>query len=169
MRFKSLPVGACLSFVLLAGGCASIMRGKNQGVEFRTEPAGASVVVSSDGKQSQAYTTPAKVDLRRSERHTVLISKEGYQPVTFTLKPNWDGASLPGFILPGGSLSVAADRASGADLAFYPLPTIKLEPAAGGATRPVELHQHRAQLLTAPDYERALAEEQEYEREMRRP
>jgi hypothetical protein len=164
-----LAVRVCGLMVLVGGaGCASIMRGKNQGMRFETDPPGATVAVTSDGQPSgKTYTTPAKVELRRSKEHRVLIAREGYQPVTFVLRPNWDGASLPGFVLPGGSLSLGADRASGADLAFYPLPKIKLTPATGPSSAPVELHQYRTQLLNDQEYERALKEEERYEREMR--
>ena len=170
MQLKSfLAAGVCL-LVLIGTGCASIMRGKNQGMTFETDPPGATVAINTDGKPAdKTYVTPAKVELRRSKEHRVLISKDGHQPVTFLLKPNWDGASLPGFVLPGGSLSVGADRASGADLAFYPLPTIKLPPATAPTAAPIEMHQHRGHLFTTEQYEQALKDEERYQREMRQP
>src|SRR5687768_6454794 len=100
MQLKSLLAAGVCVVVFAGGGCASIIRGKNQGMQFDTHPAGATVTVTAEGEKEKTATTPAKIDLRRSKEHRVLISKDGHQPVTFTLKPNWDGASLPGFVLP---------------------------------------------------------------------
>lgn len=145
---------------LLAGGCATAMRGGKQGMSFATDPPGAKVTVVSDGKPvPQAWTTPVEVELKRNQVHQVTLSKEGYRPVTFELKAQWDGASLPGLILPGGSLSVASDRASGADLAFYPLPTIKLTPSAGSSAEPITMFQHRGKLLTKEEYDKVIEQE----------
>jgi hypothetical protein len=136
-------------------------------MKFETDPPGATVTVSSDGEEERTYTTPTTIELRRANAQRVVITKEGYQPVAFVLTPNWDGASLPGFVLPGGSISVAADRASGADLAFYPIPKITLPPATRPTAGPVMLRQFRGQLLSEEEYKRAVEEEERYLREMR--
>jgi hypothetical protein len=151
-----------LSFLLLgvtlmfAAGCATLVRGDKQAMKFVTDPPGATVLV--DGA---IQITPATVQLKRNEEHPVTISLSGYRSVTFVLKSTWDGASLPGVILPGGSASVAADRASGADLNFYDLPKIKLEPAMSENTPPLEMVQYRKQLLTKTVYDKVMEEERQ--------
>lgn len=148
--------------MLLAGGCATALRGKTQGMRIQTDPAGAQAHIESLGDEaapkSVTVVTPAKVELRRNQEHRITITKDGYHPVTVTLKPTWDGAAIPGFILPGGSVSVAADRVSGADLAFYPLPKITLTPATTPTTQPIELFQHRKKLLNREEHEKELEE-----------
>ena len=59
------------------------------------------------------------------------ITKEGYQGVKFEMKSQWDGASLASMAMPGGSLMTATDRATGSDLAFYPLPKSNLKNQRG--------------------------------------
>lgn len=142
--------------LLLIGmsGCATIIRGTEQKLKFETEPSGATVTVG-----DKQYTTPVTLSLKRRREYTVLVNKEGYVPIQFVLKGTWDGASLSSAALPGGSLMVATDRAGGADLAFYPLPKIQLQPAKEPTTRPIELYQWKKELLSKEAYEKAKEEE----------
>lgn len=148
-----LLLGVALMFT---SGCATVLRGDTQKLKFVTEPRGATVLV--DGV---THVTPATVQLKRNEEHQVTVSLAGYRSMTFVLKSTWDGASLPGVILPGGSVSVAADRASGADLNFYDLPTIKLEPATTDPSTSVEMVQYRNKLLTKSAYDKIMEEERQ--------
>ena len=137
-------------------GCATVMRGERQAIKFQTDPAGAKLAVN--GKE---YTTPAKLELKRNEVQKVEISKEGYRTVIFDMKSTWDGASLGNVIMPGGSVGAAADRVKGADMAFYPVPKIKLTPATQPSDGPVELIQHKKRYLTKAEYEAELIQERE--------
>jgi hypothetical protein len=149
-----LLVSTCL-LLSLASGCATITRGDSQKMKFETDPTGATVKVAGG-----TYTTPAAVELKRKEQYPVEISKAGYRTITFTLKSTWDGATLGNIILPGGSIGAATDRASGADLKFYPLERVKLTPATEGSG-PIELVQHRGKLVSKAEYDRIIAEERE--------
>jgi hypothetical protein len=152
MKYLSLAI---LGFVTVyASGCATLIRGDTQKIRVETDPPGATVKVN-----DKTYTSPATVPLKRSEEYKVMIAKEGYRTVTFGMKATWDGASLPGVILPGGSVSVAADRASGADLKFYDLPIIKLEPT-NGVSDPLDWVQYRNKLVTRAEYDKLMQEEQ---------
>jgi hypothetical protein len=148
-----LLVPAAALLCLLAGGCATVMRGDTQTVRFDTDPAGATVTAG-----ALSCTTPGELPLKRKETYTILVSKEGYRPVTFDMSAQWDGAALPGVVLPGGSVMIATDRASGADLAFYTPPQIKLEPAPPGA-EPKQMVLYRARLLTRQEHEQVLEAE----------
>ena len=86
-------------------GCATALRGDSQKMKFETDPSGASLKID-----DQQYTAPAEVSLKRKDTHRVEVSKEGYRTKVFDLKAQWDGASLPGLILPGGSVSVALSK-----------------------------------------------------------
>ncbi|MGA2498456.1 MAG: hypothetical protein ABSH20_11980 [Tepidisphaeraceae bacterium] len=140
---------------MFAAGCATALRGETQKVKFVSEPSGATLKVN-----DQTYTTPAEVALKRKETYKIELGKDGYRGKVFQFSAQWDGASLPGLILPGGSVSVATDRVSGADLSFSELPTIKLDPAPAG-TPPQEMVVYRKRVLTKEEYDKTLAEERE--------
>ncbi len=145
---------ACLGLLCIsAGGCATALRGDSQKMKFNSDPSGATIKIN-----DQTYTTPVEVSLKRKDIHKIEVSKAGYRTKIFDLKAQWDGASLPGLVLPGGSVSVATDRVSGADLSFDDLPTIKLDAAAPG-TPPQQMVVYRKKLLTVDDYEKVLEEE----------
>ena len=154
---------ALCGLMICAGGCATAVRGDKQKVLFDTDPSGATVQVG-----DKTATTPVEVPLKRKDDHDVTITKEGYRTVMFHLKANWDGASLPGFLLPGGSVSVAADRASGADLAFYKLPKLKLQPVTDPNTPPLVMYPYRGKLLTKEEYDQTMVEV-ETDQHSRRP
>lgn len=140
----------------LSTGCATVVRGEKQTLKFDTEPEGATVDV--DGKQKA--TTPAELELKRKEVHTITITKEGYHPVTFEMKAQWDGMALGNAVMPGGSIGTATDRVNGADLAFYTVPKIKLTPATSGQAGPIKMHQYKGgRLLTQQQYDAAVAED----------
>jgi hypothetical protein len=142
-------------------GCATVVRGDKQKLTFNTDPTGAKLVVG-----DKEYTTPAKVELKRREKYQVTVSKEGYRPLTFELTARWDGASLPAFAAPGGSASVATDRATGADLSYYKMEKIKLTPSTRPSEEPLKLIQHRGKLYTQEEYELVLKEEIRYGQDM---
>src|SRR5205814_2087069 len=126
--------------------------GNSQKIKFNTDPAGATLKVA-----DKTLTTPAEVELKRKETYDVTLSKEGYRTVMFQMNSTWDGASLAGAILPGGSLMLATDRTTGADLAFYDPPTIKLEPAPADAL-PKQMFLRRGRLLTKEEFDKEVEE-----------
>ena len=137
----------CLAIVLsvpLAGGCATLLRGSHQNMEFRTNPTGA--VVDVDGV---AHTSPVRIDLARKDVHHVVISMDGYRTLKFSISPMWDGISLIGnIILPGGSVGLVYDTATGADKTFFKLATINLVPATQPDEPPLVLNDFKGHLLT---------------------
>ena len=70
--------------------------------------------------------------------------------------------AMPQFALPGGSILLAADIASGADRAYPDTVTIRFtEPApadSAAAAESIQMYQFRGAVLTKPDYDRALEE-----------
>jgi hypothetical protein len=142
-------------------GCATLVRGDKQKLAFNTDPAGATVTLD-DGKAKQTVTTPATVPLKRKDKYAVEIAKPGFQTLQFDLAAQWDGATIGNAVLPGGSIGAATDRASGADLQFYKLETIKLSPGSGQQ----KLVQHRGKLYTDAEYQKVLAEEIKYKESM---
>jgi PEGA domain len=151
--------GVMIAGMLLAcSGCATALRGEKQAVKFNTDPQGASVAI---GKGVEVVT-PSEVKLTRKDKHEVTISKPGYRTVKFDLTARWDGASIAGFALPGGSVSVATDRATGADLQFYKLETIKLIPSADPNAPALEMVHYQGRIYSREDYARVMEEERKY-------
>ena len=141
----------CALILLCSGaGCATALRGDSQKMKFESDPNGATVKIA-----DQVYTTPVTVPLKRKATHEVQVSKEGYQPIQFTLRSQWDGASLPNMVAPGGSLMLATDTATGADRNFYTLQKIKLQKLDHPTTAPTVLFERRGKLLTEADYKAA--------------
>jgi len=149
--------------VMACTGCATAVRGDSQKIRFETEPPGATVKVD-----EKTYTTPVQMKLKRNQNHDVVISKEGYRTLMFTMIGKWDGASIAGAALPGGSVSVATDRATGADLSFYEVPKIKLELDKGGGSAPIQWIQYKKKYLPKDEYEKAVKEDEEEAFRMRR-
>lgn len=156
---KHIGILALAGVLPLAGGCATLIRSDTQKMKFETEPPGAAVSVG--GKH---YGTPAVVELKRKQEYTVTVSKEGFRTVTFQMRANWDGVSLLSWALPGGSVWLAIDAASGADRAFHAVPPIRLVPGDPAAP-PLEMRHHRGRLLTEQEYLALMEEERQQRRQ----
>ena len=151
-----LSILTALGLLVWATGCATVVRGEKQKIDFKTDPPGATVKVD----EAVVGNTPCQAQLKRKDEHKVTITKAGYQGVTFTMRSTWDGASLPGFAVPGGSASVATDRATGADLSFYNVEKITLKKMdRSGQPAVLEMFHYRGKLYTKDEFERVMEEE----------
>jgi hypothetical protein len=146
---QNLKLLAALIVFSLSTGCATVMRGEQQKVEFVTDPGGATVNVD-----KKDYTAPATVTLKRNQPHTITVSHPGYQAIQFDLKSQWDGASLPDLAFPGGSVLFGIDTLNGSDRKFNTLAKIKLNPSNGSTTMPAAMKEWRGKLVTPAEYER---------------
>jgi hypothetical protein len=151
---KQLTLAALFGLMCLGTGCATI-RGAEQKMKIETDPPGASLTVD-----SQAYTTPVEVVLKRKDAHTITVAKEGYRPITFNFESTWDGASMTDVALPGGSALMGLSVASGSDRRFNQLGKIKLEKTSDPKPATLEMFQYRGGLLTKSQYDAAMAAEQ---------
>jgi len=151
---KVLSIQNFLIIVMIsAGGCASLTRGGKQTVTMSSEPTGAIVAVG----DSQGMT-PFKVSLSRKDSYTVTAWHEGFVPVTFNLEALRDYASAPDLILPGGTLMMATDVASGADKAYAPDIHIKFtQPTSAPTTQPFLMKEFHGLVLTPDEYKEAEA------------
>ena len=150
----------CLLTIALSTGCATLLRGERQKMKFQTNAPNSTATI--DGKP---YTLPAEVPLKRNKPHTVVVAAPGFQSIQFDLKSQWDGASLPNIIAPGGSVLFAADTITGADRSFYTLATINLQPSSSASAEPMNMYQFRGRVLDRKDYDRSVKELQEFHRE----
>jgi len=127
-----------IACAVLCSGCATITRGRTQTWSVQTEPAGATVKLSS-GEQC---TTPCSMEKRRKDPFQVTIDLTGYHQVVTQVISGVKGggvAGVAGNVLIGGIIGIGVDLATGAGLDLMPNPLmVKMvpvgmaAPAAGG-------------------------------------
>lgn len=140
-EIKSSAGGVMSRFVLvvftlmLASGCASITRGTSEAYAIESDPVGATAKLST-GLMCQ---TPCSVKVKRRGDFTVVLEKEGYEPVTATVTSSVDGAGAAGMagnVLLGGIIGAGVDAGTGAMHSHKPNPLVvkMLKIGESGAT-----------------------------------
>jgi uncharacterized protein YceK len=109
----------CIAVIAGLSGCASIINGSTQSVEFASRPNGAKLFL--DGKEMGV--TPQTLDLRRKARrkgdtagkkeYTVRIEMEGYAPYETKLTRKLNGWFFGNLVF-GGLIGIVIDATSGA-------------------------------------------------------
>jgi hypothetical protein len=95
----------------LLTGCATIISGTTQDIEFSSLPPGANVKLN-DGAQT---VTPGKLTLKRKENYTALFTKDGFPERQAEVKRDGVGNWwVLGNILFGGLIGIVIDIVSGA-------------------------------------------------------
>ncbi|HEV8439387.1 MAG TPA: hypothetical protein VGT40_14950 [Methylomirabilota bacterium] len=119
-----LGTSVALVFIaLVAAGCASIVKGADQRVSFRSEPSEARVVITDvrEGKEIQVGSTPFTASLKRGAgyfkkaKYSVTFDKPGYKTEAVALEGTPGGWYLGGNFLFGGGMGwLIVDPATGA-------------------------------------------------------
>ena len=118
-----LGVGMALVVLgLLATGCASILKGSDQKVSFRSEPSDAKVVITDvrQAKEVQVGSTPFTATLKRGAgyfkkaKYNVTFEKPGYQTEAIVLEGTPGGWYIGGNFVVGGMGWLIVDPATGA-------------------------------------------------------
>ena len=121
---RKLLAGAIGALAFAVSGCATVINGTNQPVEFESDPAGATVSLAT----GQSCTTPCAYELRRGNDNIVTISKAGYQTVEVFIQSR-TGGGVAGNILAGGIIGGVVDASNGASNHLYPDPvSVRLVP-----------------------------------------
>lgn len=97
-----------LALVQLAG-CATVVNGTTQKIGVSSTPTGAEVSIDNQ----QRVITPAAIELARSQSHTFLFHKDGYQDDSFVITSGTSGW-VWGNVLIGGLIGGMVDFATGA-------------------------------------------------------
>ncbi|HZL34777.1 MAG TPA: PEGA domain-containing protein [Tepidisphaeraceae bacterium] len=107
---KSLVLFALGVLGFFSTGCATLVTGggHTQTVQFKSEPAGATIYVDNN----RIGVTPVAAPLIRSKDHTVRVELAGYPTQTRLIKTGFNGAIL-GNILIGGVPGLLVDLISG--------------------------------------------------------
>lgn len=118
---KPLLAACALAFVALFSGCASVTRGTKDTLVIESDPAGATVRLST----GQTGKTPTSFQLPRKHGFDVYIEKEGYEPLTVHVSSQVSGtgaAGMAGNVLVGGLIGVGVDAMTGATKDLRPNP-----------------------------------------------
>jgi hypothetical protein len=136
------------------GGCATVLNGTSQPVEFQSDPAGAQAALVTGLK----CDTPCKYSLKRGKDNAVTFSKEGYKSETVYVQSRTGGAAL-GNVLAGGIIGGVVDGSNGASNHLYPDPvSIRLAPV--GSSTPAVLLDKKGQVIsTVAEYNAKVADD----------
>lgn len=106
-----------LALTLFAQGCATIVSGRTQEIQLRSEPADVLVTAQPGG---HTVTTPATLTLPRlGSGYRLRFEKPGYEPQDVRLTTSQNGW-LWGNILIGGLIGLAVDYNTGAAYTLTP-------------------------------------------------
>lgn len=117
---KILALGA---ITLVAAACASIIKGSEQSVTFRSDPGEARLVVTDlrEGKDIHVGSTPFTTSLKRGAgyfkkaRYKVTVEKPGYRREEIMLEGSANGWYIAGNLVFGGLIGwFIVDPATGA-------------------------------------------------------
>ena len=103
---------ALLSITLT--GCASIINGRSQSVDFESTPSGVDLTVG-----GLKATTPAKLTLTRKETYIATFARTDFPERTVTLEPRMSWWLL-GNLLFGGLVGFVVDAATGSGMTLEP-------------------------------------------------
>ncbi|GAA4022556.1 hypothetical protein GCM10022280_24020 [Sphingomonas swuensis] len=114
-RVIALAALAAASFGVT--GCATVLNGTSQPVNFRSDPDGAVVKLVT----GPSCTTPCQFDMKRGSDSMATYSRSGYKSVEVYIQSRLAGSTF-GNILAGGVIGAAVDGSNGASNRLYPNP-----------------------------------------------
>lgn len=134
------------------GGCATVMNGTSQPVEFQSDPTDARVeLISGLGCQ-----TPCRYELKRGNDNRASFTREGYQPVSVYIQSR-TGAGTFGNVLAGGIIGGVVDGANGASNHLYPDPVYVRMVPVGSTDKAVLLDKKGVLISTVDEYNAKVA------------
>jgi hypothetical protein len=124
------------------GGCATVMHGVHQDVQFKSEPSSATIRLAQGG----TCVTPCEIEMRRGHDSMVTYTLEGFEPVSVYMQSKLNGA-IAGNIIAGGLIGGVVDGANGASNSLHPNPVyVRLAPVGSG--REAELLGEDGQVIS---------------------
>lgn len=136
------------------GGCATVVNGTSQPVEFSSEPTAAEVALVTGLK----CETPCQFSLKRGNDSAVTFTKDGYKSETVYIQSRTGGSAI-GNVLAGGIIGGIVDGSNGASNHLYPDPvSIRLVPV-GSDQQAVLLDQKGQVVTTVAEYNAKVADD----------
>ena len=125
------------------GGCATVLHGVHQSVQFQSDPSSATIRLAQGG----TCVTPCEIEMRRGHDSMVTYTLEGYEPASVYIQSRLGGA-VAGNVLAGGLIGGIVDGSNGASNHLHPNPVyIRLVPVGSG--READLLDERGQVISA--------------------
>lgn len=115
MKIRILGLFSIVYFGLFLSGCASIVNGTSQPVSINSNVKGADVIVNGVTVGKTPYNGPIK----KGNKTTVTLQKDGYDPKTITLSTEIEPIFW-GNIIIGGVLGSTTDLATGGMYKYAP-------------------------------------------------
>lgn len=104
-----------LATILIVSGCATVVTGTKDTINFNSEPDGATITVAG----RVIGTTPVSTEVRKDHNVAVTFEKEGYKTFTTQLSTTTNPWFF-GNIVIGGFLGSTTDGVSGAIIEYSP-------------------------------------------------
>ena len=124
------------------GGCATVLHGVNQNVDFKSEPSSATIRLAQGG----TCVTPCEIEMRRGRDSMVTYSLEGFEPASVYMQSRLNGA-IAGNVIAGGLIGGIVDGSNGASNSLHPNPVyVRLAPVGSG--REAELLDEQGQVIS---------------------
>jgi hypothetical protein len=115
MSFRLL-VGTTFVLTICGSGCATILHGTRQKVEFSSSPAGASARIEPG---DVVLTTPSSVELERRHDYQVRFELQDHRPKTVYIDRETAAATYWNLLL-GGLIGLMIDFSNGAGYELVP-------------------------------------------------
>lgn len=149
---KLFAACALVSMASGLGGCATVLNGTSQPVEFQSDPSGATVRLVN----GLTCETPCQYSMKRGDDSSVTFTLAGYEPVEVYIQSR-TGGSIAGNILAGGIIGGVVDASNGASNHLYPDPVfIRLVPV-GSTEAAVLLDKDGEVISTVAQYNASVA------------
>ena len=136
------------------GGCATVINGTSQPVNFQSDPGGALVELVT----GLTCETPCEYEMKRGKDSSVTFSKEGYQDVTVYIQSRTGGAAF-GNILAGGIIGGVVDGSNGASNHLYPDPVFVRMVPVGSTESAVLMGKDGTIIATVEEHNRKVGED----------
>ena len=139
---RLILAGAIIAFGPALGGCATVMHGVHQDVQFNSDPASATIRLAQGG----TCITPCQIEMHRGHDSMVTYTLEGFEPASVYLQSKLNGA-IAGNVIAGGLIGGIVDGANGASNSLHPNPVyVRLVPVGSG--REAELLDEHGQVTS---------------------
>ncbi len=151
---KKFYASALLAASVGLSGCATVLNGTSQPVEFESEPTGAVI----ETLAGQTCTTPCAFEMRRGDDSMVTFTAAGYEPVGIYLQSR-TGGSMAGNLLAGGIIGGVVDASNGASNHLHPDPVYIRMAAVGSGDDALLLDKDGEVISTVAEYNAEVGED----------
>jgi hypothetical protein len=123
-------------------GCATVIHGVNQNVQFKSDPSSATIRLAQGG----TCVTPCQIQMRRGHDSMVTYTLDGFEPASVYIQSRLSGA-IAGNLIAGGLIGGIVDGSNGASNRLHPNP-VYIRLVAVGSGGEAELLDEAGQVIS---------------------